>query len=101
MQCISQLADGTVAVRLHVQPRASITRIAGLHDGCLKIAVASPPVDGKANKEIIRFLGKILNMAKADIVVKSGTHSRRKTVVLKNSSASLVRNVFEGLLSRL
>ena len=43
-------------VLLHVSPRASRTRVVGLHDGRVKLQVAAPPVDGEANAEVERFL---------------------------------------------
>ena len=95
MEYISLQQDETILLRLYVQPKASKTRITGLHDGCLRIAVASPPVEGKANKEIIKFLAKALNRAKADIILKTGAHSRRKVVVVKNSSFTEIKCALE------
>ena len=66
-----------------MQPKASKTRIVGLHDGCLKIAVAAPPVDGKANKAVVRFLADILGVSARNVVVTSGAQSRKKKVVVQ------------------
>src|SRR5690606_39705401 len=46
---------GRWRLRLHVQPGASRTAVQGEHDGCLKLAVAAPPVDGKANDAILKW----------------------------------------------
>ncbi len=73
-------SDGTVLLRLHVQPKASKSRIVGLHDNCLKLAVAAPPVEGKANKEVVKFLAAVLGVPARDVTVKSGIQSRRKVV---------------------
>lgn len=82
MPYLSQLADGTVLIRLHVQPKASKTRIAGIHDGCLKLAIAAPPVDGKANQEVVKFFAVLLEISSRDITLKSGAQGRRKLLVI-------------------
>lgn len=85
-------------ISLHVQPKASKSRIIGLHDGCLKLAVAAPPVEGKANKAVVQFLAKMLGVAARDVTVKSGTLSRRKLVAVNDLDASEVRSVVERTL---
>lgn len=79
---LTQLADGAILLRLHVQPKASKTRITGIHDGCLKLAIAAPPVDGRANQEVVKFLAELLAIPSRDITLKSGTQGRRKQVVI-------------------
>lgn len=92
MPFLTELADGAVLVRLHVQPKASKTRIAGLYDGCLKLAVLAPPVDGKANEEVVRFLAVLLSIPARDITLKSGAQGRRKQLHIKGMSVDEVRN---------
>ena len=91
MPYLSQLTDGTLLVRLHVQPKASKTRLVGLFDGCLKIAIQAPPVDGKANEEVIRFLAIFFGIPGRDIVFKSGTQGRRKQLIIKGLTEGEVR----------
>lgn len=98
MSYLSTSKDGTVLLRLHVQPKASKNRIVGLHDGCLKISVAAPPVEGKANKAVIKFLADILGVPVRDVNVKSGAQSRKKLVVVKALDASEIRNLVEKRL---
>lgn len=98
MSYLSTSKDGTVLIRLHVQPKASKSRIVGLHDGCLKISVAAPPVEGKANKAVVKFLADILGVPVRDVNVKSGAQSRRKLVVVKALDATEIRNVVEKIL---
>ncbi|GAB4296896.1 MAG: hypothetical protein Kow0090_12090 [Myxococcota bacterium] len=71
---------------LHLQPKAAQNRVIGLYGDELKIAVTSPPVEGEANRALIRFLASILDMPKADIIILSGKTSRRKKVLLKGFS---------------
>ena len=91
MSYLSQLSDGSVLLRLHVQPKASKTRIVGLFDGCLKLAIQALPVDGKANEEVIKFLAGLLAIPLRDITLKSGAQGRRKQVILKGVAAEEVR----------
>lgn len=63
-------------------PRASRTQIVGVHDERLKIKLTAPPVDGKANKALIGFLAKSLNLTWDQINILSGQTGRRKTVQL-------------------
>ena len=98
MAYLSTLKDGKISIRLHVQPKASKNRIVGLHDGCLKIAVAAPPVEGKANKAVVKFLADTFGVPVRDVIVRSGAQSRRKLVVVQDLAATEIRNVVDKLL---
>jgi len=98
MPFLTQRPDGSVVLRLHVQPKASKSLVVGLYDGCLKIAIAAPPVDGKANSEVEKFLATILGVPKRAVVLKSGAQSRRKQVVVTSLKEKEVRRVFEKIL---
>lgn len=98
MPYLSVLADGTVLISLHVQPKASKSRIMGLHDGRLKLAVAAPPLEGKANKAVVGVLAKMLGVPVRDVTVKSGIQSRRKLVAVNALDISKVRSVIEKAL---
>jgi uncharacterized protein (TIGR00251 family) len=73
-------ADGRITLTLHIQPGAKKTQFAGLHGDALKIRLAAPPVDGKANEALIKFIAETLELPKAAISLKSGLTSRRKVV---------------------
>ena len=68
--------DLTFIVR--VQPRASQSAIAGEIDGALKVRLAAPPVEGAANEELIRFLAKLFNVPRRNIVIISGATAKNK-----------------------
>jgi uncharacterized protein (TIGR00251 family) len=73
--------DGAgVTIQIHAQPGAKRTDVAGLHGDCLKLRLASPPVDGKANACLIGFLALRLGVKKAQVTIIRGTNSRRKSV---------------------
>ena len=76
----------TFAVR--VVPRASRTEIVGFHDGALKVRLTSPPVDGAANTELIKFLAKEFGVAKGDVLIVAGETSKNKRIKIDNLSQS-------------
>ena len=71
-------------VELFVQPKASQDQIVGLHDGRIRIRIAAPPVDGKANQCLIRFLAKQFGVPKSRIILEKGENSRKKRCRILN-----------------
>ncbi|NOY43928.1 MAG: YggU family protein [Deltaproteobacteria bacterium] len=71
---------GGVEIDLWVQPRASKTSVVGPQGDAIKVRVAAPPVDGKANAELVRFLAKRLGVPRSAVEVVRGETGRRKTV---------------------
>ena len=71
--------DG-VAIHVHAQPGAKRTEVAGLYGDCVKVRVASPPVDGKANECLIEFLARRLGVKRSQVTIIRGMSSRRKKV---------------------
>ena len=71
--------DTSITFPVRVIPRSSKTEIVGECDGMLKIKLKSPPVNGAANDELIRFLSKLFGIPKANIEIVSGeaSHSKR------------------------
>ncbi len=72
--------DGAVQLWLRVQPGASRSRMVGMHGERLKVALQAPPVDGKANDELIRYLAEMLDLPRARLQLASGASSRDKRV---------------------
>jgi uncharacterized protein (TIGR00251 family) len=82
---------GSTGLRIIVQPKAKKTEIIGLYDGMVKLAVASVPVDGKANATVVSFLAKLFNLKKNEIHLVSGARSRRKVCILGKLEETEVR----------
>ena len=86
---------GRTTLTLHIQPGAKKTEVAGQHGDALKIRLASPPVDGKANAALINFVADRLGLAKSAVSLKSGQTSRRKvleiTAAPQDTAQRLVR----------
>jgi uncharacterized protein (TIGR00251 family) len=70
-------------IQLHVLPRAKRSEIAGLHNGALKVRITAPPVDDAANRAIIEFLSRLLDLPKSNIHILAGLKSREKTLQLQ------------------
>lgn len=77
---ISISPDGSVILRLRVAPNAKQTKVEGIMGSQLKLRIHAPPVDGKANKEVIRFLAETLKIRKSQISITAGETSKDKTV---------------------
>ncbi len=78
--------DGDLRLRIHAQPGAKRSRIAGVHGDALKIQIHAPPVEGKANDELIRFLAGILRCRRNQLRIVTGELGREKTVALEGIS---------------
>jgi uncharacterized protein len=74
--------ENGVLLPIRAVPRAAKNGIQGLHGGALKIRLNTPPVDGKANRELVLFLSKTLGLPKAQIVLLQGKTGRNKLVQL-------------------
>jgi uncharacterized protein (TIGR00251 family) len=73
-------ADGDVVVRLHVQPGAGRTAVAGRHGDALKVKVAAPPTGGKANEAVAAFVAELLGVDRGKVELTHGQSSRTKRV---------------------
>jgi uncharacterized protein (TIGR00251 family) len=89
--CRYDAAARQLTVTLHVQPNARRSAIAGLHGDALKIRIAAPAVDNKANAVLIEFLSESLGIPRSAIVISRGATSRRKVVEIKGGPELLAQ----------
>jgi len=82
---------GGIELLVLVQPRASRTKVVGVHDGRLKIALAAPPVDGEANAALVEFVAEALEVKRAQVTLVDGETSRRKRVQVQGLDAATAR----------
>ncbi len=73
-----------ILLKVYLQPKSSKNEIMGPYRDGIKIKVTAPPVEGKANEALIRFLAKELGILPAQIEILKGHHSREKTLKLSN-----------------
>ncbi|MEY4576069.1 MAG: hypothetical protein RL701_772 [Pseudomonadota bacterium] len=79
-----------------VVPRASRSRIVGVHADRLKVTLAAPPVDGAANAELCATLAKALAVPKRSVQITHGEHSKHKTVQVSGVTLEQVLQLAGG-----
>ena len=79
--------SGAIVFNVRVVPRASKSEIVGEHDGALKLRIASPPVDGAANAELVKLLSKAFGVSKSEVEILAGQTSKTKQIKISNLSA--------------
>lgn len=72
--------DGSLLLRLYIQPKSSRDQFCGCHGDALKVKITAPPVDGKANAHLISFLAKSFGVSRSQVTLVSGESSRAKRV---------------------
>ena len=69
-------------ISVWVYPNAKRNEVAGFSDGVWQVMVSAPPVKGKANKELMTFLSKVLGVGKSRLSIVKGDTSRSKVVAI-------------------
>lgn len=87
--------DGAIIFNVRIVPRASKSEIVGEHDGALKIRIASPPVDGAANAELIKLLAKTLGVSKSEVEIIGGQTSKTKQIKVLNVKIEKFHKIFK------
>lgn len=77
--------DDVVTLTLHVQPGAKRSEIVGLHGDALKIKLAAPPIEGRANDALLKFLAGIFAVPLRNVELHQGGQSRHKVVAIVGS----------------
>jgi len=73
-------ADGSITLEIHAQPGAKKTEVAGVHGDSLKIRLAAPAVEGRANDTLIAFLAASFGVPRRNVTLVRGETARRKTL---------------------
>jgi len=85
--------NGAIVFNVRVVPRASKSEVVGEHDGALKVRIASPPVDGAANAELIKLLSKTFGVSKSEIEILAGQTSKTKQIKISNIKIERFREI--------
>jgi uncharacterized protein len=87
--------DGPITFAVRVVPRSSKSEIVGEHDGALKVKLASPPVDGAANDELVKLLAKGFGVPRSAVEIVSGHASKTKTVRVRGAAQDEIAAVLQ------
>lgn len=71
-----------VRINVHAQPGAKKTALVGTHGDAVKIRVQAPPIDGRANEELVRYLAEVFETSRANIRLTRGETSRAKSFII-------------------
>lgn len=82
--------EATITLKIHLLPRASRDEICGLHGDAIKVKVTAPPVEGKANMALQRFIAKKLNLPLSQVEIMAGQRSREKILRISGISRAAV-----------
>ncbi len=78
-------------VQLHIQPGAKRSELAGLHGDALKIRLAAPPIEGRANDALLRFIAELFEVPLRQVELVRGGQSRQKTIKYSHSKVDPAR----------
>ncbi len=78
--------SGAIILTIHAQPGAKRSEVAGLHGDALKVRLAAPPVEGKANEALLRFIAERFAVPVRNVELLRGAQSRHKMVKVSGST---------------
>jgi hypothetical protein len=78
-------------ISVWVNPNAARSEVVSVADGVWQVKVSSPPVKGKANKELIAFLSRLLGVSKSRIAIVKGHTTRNKIIEVDGLSQEDIR----------
>ena len=88
-------AGATFQVKVH--PRARKNAITGVLGDALKLALTSPPVEGRANEACIEFIAKFLNVPPSSVTIAAGESSRQKLIRVTGIRAAQVEEKLRAI----
>lgn len=80
-----------MTLKVRVQPRAAGDALGGVRAGALVVRLSAPPVDGRANAALARFLGRVLAVPPSAITLLRGATGRDKVLRIAGTDAATVR----------
>ncbi len=81
-----KITGNDIKVKVKIVPGSSKNKIIGAYNNALKISIAAPPVEGKANKKCIAYLAKYFDVAKSKIEIISGQSGKNKLIKIYDIS---------------
>jgi hypothetical protein len=94
--CVSPISADRCALLVAVIPNAKRSEVVGLHDGALRVRLAAPAIEGRANEALIAWLADQLGLRQRELELKQGQSARRKRLLI-DCAASRVEAWLDGL----
>jgi hypothetical protein len=91
------MKEEQATIEVQVQPNASQNKLTRIENGILYLKIAAPPLRGKANQELIRFLSDILGVGRTSLSIVKGKTSRRKVIAIEGLTQEQVRRRLEKM----
>jgi len=92
------MAIEKLKIWVQVQPNARGNEVLGEKDGVWHLKIAAPPVRGRANQELTRFLSDVLQIARSRLEIEKGLTSKRKLIVITGLSPEQVKRRFNDMV---
>ncbi|TRY56118.1 hypothetical protein DNTS_015248 [Danionella cerebrum] len=92
---VTKLKDGTIGIAVHAKPGAKQNAVTDVSEEAVGVAIAAPPSDGEANAELLRYLSKVLQLKKSEVVLDKGSKSQEK--VVKVTAAVSIEDILHRL----
>lgn len=84
-----------IRITVHVQPNANQNKVTGFRDGVLQVRIAAPPIKGKANQELVKFLSSLLGISKSNLSIEGGITGRKKIIAITGLGQEQVARLLE------
>ena len=98
-ECFESSGDDEVVLRVHVQPGTGRSAMVGKHGDALKVRVAAPPVEGRANAALLALVAATLNVKGEQVALVSGESSRAKRVRITGVEPDEVARLLEDAVA--
>ena len=89
-----------IKIRVQVHPNARGNEVQGEKDGIWQLKIAAPPVRGRANQELVKFLSDVLQISKSNLEIEKGLTGRRKLIGISGLSPEQVRARFNDAVGQ-
>jgi uncharacterized protein len=93
------MAVKQVKIWVHIQPHASRNEVVGFSDNVLRMKITAPPVEGKANQELIKYISKLFDIRKSDISIDKGLTGRNKIVIISGINSEEFQATIQSIIN--
>ncbi len=95
-----EVDDDVIVLRVHVHPGAGRTAVAGRHGDAVKLRVAAPPLDDRANRAVLALIVEVTGLGADAVELAGGERSRAKRIRLRGITAEVLDRALEQAVER-